>query len=150
MPASRSRSTAKRHPSAPGLRSGPVREGCSVSGRVWVERGGETFLSWGRIVLLERIREHGSISAAARSMAMGYRHAWELVEEMNRVSPRALVKKGVGGKGGGGATLTPEGEAAVAGFWALVEDFGEWLSTRDARLWRTGAVGRTKTRRTKK
>jgi molybdate transport system regulatory protein len=55
------------------------------------------------VVLLERIDEHGSISAAARSMGMGYRHAWELVDEVNRVSPRALVEKDAGGRGGGGA-----------------------------------------------
>jgi len=142
---------AKRHSRAPGLRSGPVRDGCRVSGRLWVERDGKTFLRWGRVILLERIREHGSISAAARSMRMGYRHAWELVEEMDRVSPRALVEKGVGGKGGGGTRLTAEGEAAVAGFWELVEDFGEWLSARDARLWRGGAVGKRRSKgRTRK
>ncbi len=147
MPASPSRSQLKSHSGGPGLRSGPSRDGCRVSGRLWIERDGETFLSWGRVVLLERIREHGSISAAARSMGMGYRHAWELVDEMNRVAPRALLEKGVGGKGGGGAWLTPEGEAAVAGFWALVEDFGEWLSVRDARLWRSGAAGKGRARK---
>ena len=145
MPVPRSR--PKRHVRAPGLRSGPVREGCSVSGRVWVERDGKTFLSWGRIVLLQRIREHGSISAAARSMGMSYNHAWGLVDEMDRLSPRALVEKCAGGKGGGGARLTPEGEAVIAGFWELVDEFGEWLSARDARLWRGEAAGRTRRRK---
>jgi molybdate transport system regulatory protein len=96
--------------------------------------------------LLERIRERGSISDAARSMGMGYRHAWELVDEMNRSSPRTLVEKGVGGKGGGGAWLTPVGEAAVAGFWELVDDFGKWLSAQDARLWRNGAADKRKSK----
>jgi molybdate transport system regulatory protein len=79
-------------------------------------------------------------------MGMGYRHAWELVDEMNRVSPRELLAKGVGGKGGGGARLTPAGEAAVAGFWELVEDFGEWLSACEARLLRSGAAGKRRTK----
>jgi len=129
------RAKPKRDVRPPGLRSGPVRGGCRVSGRVWVERDGATFLSWGRVVLLERIREHGSISAAARSMGMGYRHAWGLVDEMNRASPRKLVEKTAGGRAGGGARLTGEGEAAVAGFWELVEGFGEWLADEDPRLW---------------
>lgn len=94
-------------------------------------------------MLLERIGECGSISAAARSMGMGYRHAWDLVEEMNRLSPKVLVRKVTGGPGGGGAELTPEGEAAVAGFWELVSRFGEWLSREDPRLWR-GGRGRPK------
>ena len=140
MPVPRSR--PKRHVRAPGLRSGPVREGCSVSGRVWVERDGTTFLSWGRIVLLERILEHGSISGAARSMDMSYNHAWKLVDEMNRLSPRTLVEKCAGGAGGGGARLTPEGKAAVSGFWELVDEYGDWLSARDARLWRSGRAER--------
>jgi molybdate transport system regulatory protein len=114
---------------------------------LWVEKAGGTFLSWGRVVLLERIGECGSISAAARSMGMGYRHAWGLVDEMNRLSPKTLVRKVTGGPGGGGAELTPEGGAAVAGFWGLVEDFGKWLSARDARLWRGKAAGKKRARK---
>ena len=91
-------------------------------------------------MLLERIGELGSISAAARSMGMGYRHAWELVDEMNRLSPRTLVRKAAGGPGGGGAELTPEGEAVIERFWGLVSRFGEWLSLQDARLWKPGGA----------
>jgi molybdate transport system regulatory protein len=101
-----------------------------VSGRLWIEKDGATFLSWGRVVLLERIREHGSISAAARSMGMGYRHAWELIDEMNRLSPKVLVLRKTGGQRGGGTVLTADGEAAVARFWELVGEFREWLSVR--------------------
>ena len=130
------RSRAGRRRKGPGLATSAERRGCRVSGRLWVEREGRTLLSWGRVVLLEQIREHGSISAAARSMGMGYRHAWELVEEMNRLSPRDLVARKTGGRGGGGTRLTSHGEAAVASFWELVEGFGEWLSHQDPRLWR--------------
>ena len=140
-------SRPKPHARARGLGASPVRAGCRISGRVWVEKGRQTFLSWGRVVLLERIGERGSISAAARSMGMGYRHAWDLVDEMNRLSPKTLVRKVKGGPGGGGAELTPEGEAAVAGFWELVDDFGKWLSARDARLWRGKAVGKKRVRK---
>ena len=126
-----------------GLAASRPRAGCRVSGRLWVERDGETFLSWGRIVLLERIRDHGSISAAARSMKMGYRHAWELVESMNSSSPKPLVRTQTGGQRGGGAELTREGEAAIAGWWALVDRFSEWLAGEEPRLWRSveGAAG---------
>lgn len=76
-----------------------------------------------------------------RSMGMGYRHAWELVEEMNRLSPRELVRKEAGGRGGGGARLTLYGEAVVGNFWRLAARFGEWLSREDARLWRGDGGG---------
>lgn len=65
---------------------------------------------------------------------------------MNRLSPRDLVARKTGGRGGGGGgtRLTPHGEAAVASFWELVEGFGEWLSHQEVRLWRAPG-GRAKT-----
>jgi molybdate transport system regulatory protein len=121
---------------AAGLGAGPHFAGLRVSGRLWMEGDGETFLSWGRIVLLERIREHGSISAAARSMQMSYRHAWGLCESMNRLAPVPLVEKTTGGPRGGGAKLTAAGEAAIDEFWGLVAQFRVWLGKRRLRLGR--------------
>ena len=34
--------------------------GMQIKGRLWLEKDGETFLSWGRVVLLERVRDLGS------------------------------------------------------------------------------------------
>jgi molybdate transport system regulatory protein len=114
------------------LAEGPGPAGFRVKGRLWLERDGETFLSWGRVVLLERIREQGSIAAAARSMNMAYSHAWTLVAEMNRLAGKELVSRTFGGSHGGRAWLTPAGEEAVAQFWHLVENFREWLRTQKA------------------
>ena len=72
-----------------------------MHGRLWIEGKKGTFLGHGRIVLLERIREYGSISRAAKSMEMSYHHAWDLVDSMNRQTTKPLVEKGTGGKGGG-------------------------------------------------
>ena len=116
-----------------GLAHGPGDTGYRVAGRLWIEKGDETYLSWGRVVLLERIAKHGSISAAARSMEMGYRHAWELVDVMNRQAPTPLIEKAAGGVKGGGARLTPAGEAAIAEFWRLVRDFQTWLARQRVR-----------------
>jgi molybdate transport system regulatory protein len=121
-----------------GLATDGVDCGYRVSGRIWIERDGQTYLAWGRIVLLERIAEHGSISAAARSLGMGYRHAWELVESINRLAPEPLVERAAGGARGGGSRLTPAGEAAIAEFWKLVEQFRAWLGGRRLRARRRG------------
>jgi molybdate transport system regulatory protein len=107
-------------------KSGDVR----IKGRLWLEKDGETFLSWGRVVLLEGIRENGSIAAAARSMNMAYSHAWSLVANMNRLAGQELVGRTFGGRQGGRAWLTPAGEAAIAQFWDLVAQFREWLQNR--------------------
>ena len=60
-----------------------------------------------------------SISAAARAIGMSYRRAWWHVETMNRLAKKPLVETAVGGKGGGGTRLTPEGEEAVRLYRAL-------------------------------
>ncbi len=105
-----------------------------LGGRIWIEGPEGTFVGYGRVVLLERIREHGSISAAARSMEMSYRNAWRLVESMNRQSRKPVVEKSTGGRGGGGAVLTPAGEAVIEAFWAAYDDFQEYLDAQTKKL----------------
>lgn len=73
----------------------------------------------GKIALLEEIARHGSISAAGRALRMSYRRAWELVEDLNRHLGTAVVSASTGGSGGGGARLTPTGEALVAAYRAI-------------------------------
>ena len=74
----------------------------------------------GKIELLERIRDTGSISAAGRAMGMSYKRAWSLVEEMNAAFREPLVASARGGAGGGGAHLTAAGVAVLAHYHAVV------------------------------
>jgi molybdate transport system regulatory protein len=73
----------------------------------------------GKAELLERIRDTGSIAAAGRAMAMSYKRAWSLVEEMNRAFREPLVASVRGGSAGGGAQLTEAGAAVLAHYRAL-------------------------------
>ena len=68
----------------------------------------------GKAELLELIRQTGSISAAGRRMDMSYKRAWTLVETLNGMFREPLVASARGGPHGGGATLTPLGEAMLA------------------------------------
>lgn len=113
------------------LAEAPGSGGARLKGRLWLEKDGEIFLSWGRVVLLERIRELGSIAAAARSMDMAYSHAWKLVADMNRLAGEELVARTFGGRQGGRAWLTPAGEAAIQRFWGLVARFRTWLEQQE-------------------
>ena len=97
-----------------GTRSGHKPEsGIVVKSKVWLEKDGKLFMGWGRVTLLERIDQLGSISAAARSMKLAYRNAWLWVEAMNRLSTRPLVEKSTGGSRGGYARLTEEGRRII-------------------------------------
>ena len=73
----------------------------------------------GKIELLAHIKETGSISAGGRAMDMSYRRAWLLVDEMNRLFREPVVESQRGGKQGGGAVLTPFGEALIAHYHAM-------------------------------
>lgn len=76
----------------------------------------------GKVLLLQMIAEHGSISAAGRAMELPYRHAWELVEQLNVTFREPVVARQTGGKKGGGAALTPFGAELLAHFVALREE----------------------------
>lgn len=102
-----------------------------LTGRLWVQRGREAYLGAGRIALLERIRDTGSIAAAARGMRMGYRHAWDLVEQMNRLAPAPLVERITGGRGGGGTRLTLAGVQTIAQFRRAEKSLADFLDTLD-------------------
>ncbi len=103
-------------------------------GRLWLEGEEGTFLGYGRVVLLERIREYGSLAQAARSMEMSYKHAWDLLDSMNRQAGCKLVETSRGGKSGGGARLTPTGERAIAVFWQYHAQFQDVLQEMTAKL----------------
>ena len=61
----------------------------------------------GKIKLLRLVDETGSISAAARQMGMNYRRAWFLINSMQSGFAEPLLFTERGGKGRGGARLTP-------------------------------------------
>ena len=63
----------------------------------------------GKIDLLERLGEAGSISAAARQMGMSYKRAWFLLNSMQSGfrEPLFVAKRGRSHRGG--TTLTPLG-----------------------------------------
>jgi molybdate transport system regulatory protein len=103
--------------------------GYSVQGRVWLEKDGELYIGWGRVILLERIQKYGSIAAAAKSMKLGYRNAWLWLEAMNRLAPAALVEKVIGGAGGGHTRLTEEGQRVIDEYKRLRARFNDFLKS---------------------
>jgi molybdate transport system regulatory protein len=73
----------------------------------------------GKAELIARIRQTGSISAAARAMGMSYRRAWQLVEALNETYREPVVTTAIGGTRGGGAQVTAFGERLVASYRAM-------------------------------
>ena len=66
-----------------------------------------------RIALLQHIAEQGSITRAAKSAGLSYKAAWDAIDELNNLAHKPLVERVIGGKGGGGAKLSSEGERVL-------------------------------------
>jgi len=67
----------------------------------------------GKIALLEAIRDHHSITAAAKALGMSYRRAWVMLDEVNSALKRPAVDTATGGRHGGGSVLTAVGAEII-------------------------------------
>ncbi|MEZ4874180.1 MAG: LysR family transcriptional regulator [Flavobacteriaceae bacterium] len=99
----------------------------SIKSRIWIEADGKIVLGEGRVQLLKAIAAEGSLSKAAKTIGMSYKKAWSLLDMMNTRSSSPLVVTNVGGKGGGGAQLTPHGESLVRVFETINEQCWKFL-----------------------
>jgi molybdate transport system regulatory protein len=91
-----------------------------VKSKVWIEIGGRPFFGEGRRDLLACIDREGSISRAAKLVGISYKKAWSYIKSMEERWGKQLVRKQVGGKGGGGALLTDEGRGLIARYDRLL------------------------------
>jgi molybdate transport system regulatory protein len=110
-----------------------------VSGSVWLRKAERNFLGGDRITLLEKIDECGSITRAAKAAGISYKTAWDTVNLMNNLADRPLVERMTGGKGGGGAFLTPEGKDVIRRYRIIEEEHRNFLSSL---LEKAGDAGR--------
>jgi molybdate transport system regulatory protein len=84
--------------------------------KLWFEVDGKHVMGPGRAELLMAIDECGSLSAAARKLDVSYRHAYLLVQNLNDRCGRCVIESSIGGKTGGGMTLTDFGKELLVKF----------------------------------
>lgn len=87
-----------------------------IKSRIWIEIDGDKLLGEGNVRLLKAIENTGSLSKAAKHIGMSYKKAWLLVDTVNKRAKEPVTINSIGGKGGGGATLTPYGKSLVTAF----------------------------------
>jgi molybdate transport system regulatory protein len=97
---------------------------------LWIEHNGVVVLSEWRVRMLDAIDQTGSISRAAEHMKVTYHRAWEKLHEMEEGLGYKLVEAQVGGVGGGGAELTPQGRALMKQFRALSQGLVDEIDQR--------------------
>ena len=104
----------------------------------------ERFFGPGVCELLERIRETGSIQAAAARMELSYTKAWKILNRAEKELGTNLITRVSGGRNGGSSTLTEAGEKAVADFRemeAKLNSFAEELLYSRRESFRTEKQG---------
>ncbi|MEZ4291142.1 MAG: winged helix-turn-helix domain-containing protein [Myxococcota bacterium] len=102
--------------------------------RIRFEFEGRHTLGPGKVQLLEAVGELGSISAAARATGMSYRHAWELLDDVNRCFAGRVLETEAGGRSGGGAQLTDFGRELIRRYRAMQAKAGDALAADLASL----------------
>jgi molybdate transport system regulatory protein len=100
--------------------------------RFRVDFGRDGAIGPGKIALLEHIGSGGSLSQAARELGMSYRRAWQLLESLNSSFRERVVLTAKGGRGGGGARLTPLGRLLIR----VYREFDAELQERAVRSFR--------------
>ena len=95
----------------------------------------DRFFGPGVCELLERIRESGSIQAAAAGMALSYSKAWKILNRAELEMGTPLVTRVSGGRHGGSSTLTEVGEDAVARFRTMERKLAVYAETLMKEYW---------------
>ena len=105
-----------------------------VDGRIWLNCKNTSFIGQGKIELILKIKELGSLRKAAIEMKMSYRQAWYHINSINKsaLTPLVILKRG--GKDGGVAEITAYGEKIIVTFLNLQHDFDEFLKEQTLKL----------------
>ncbi len=103
------------------------KSGFTTNGKIWLEINHVKVLGPGRVELLERIHASGSIRQAALQMEMSYRQAWDIIKQINSHFTMPIVSSHRGGKGGGTATVSPNGLELIKQFHELKNRFEGFL-----------------------
>ena len=102
-------------------------------------QNGQRFFGPGVAELLERVREHRSLRAAAASMEMAYSKAWTVLRTAEEQLGFKLLHSSTGGKGGGGAVLSPEGELLLERYDELCRRMQAYGAQQYAELFGSGS-----------
>ena len=84
--------------------------------------------------LLDAIEGQRSITAAARAAGLSYKAAWDAIDALNNLAGSAVVVTTVGGKGGGGARLTPNGRDLLATYRVVDAENRRFVADMNAKL----------------
>ena len=97
--------------------------------KLWLETDDGYVFGKGSFELLHGIQEKGNLMAIAKGLNMSYRHAWGIIKEIEEKLGEPILVTYRGGKvGGGGAKLTPTGEALLETYLKFKSEVNQMFS----------------------
>ncbi len=106
----------------------------TVEGEIWLTDESANRVLLEQLGLLSAIAKTGSIAAAAKSLGISYKTAWDRLERLNNLSRLPLVLRASGGSKGGGSQLTDYGRQLLTGFEELKKQHQEFLQSLNNQL----------------
>lgn len=101
--------------------------------RCWIEFGGVKFFGPGPAELLEGIEQEGSLAKSAMNMGMSYKKAWDILDNLNRMSKNKFVESHKGGGKGGRTELTKHGKTFLRQYRSLEKKL-QTIISKEAKL----------------
>jgi molybdate transport system regulatory protein len=105
-----------------------------IKGKIWIEINDKTLIGEGKVILLMKTAELGSLRKAAEATGISYRQAWYSINRMNNVAEFPLIHLKHGGEKGGIATLTEYGEKVISAYKKAEEEFHKFLNNQSEKL----------------
>lgn len=105
-----------------------------VKGKIWIEINDKTIIGEGKVILLIKTAELGSLRKAAEAAGISYRQAWYSINRMNSVAESPLIQLKHGGEKGGIASLTEYGEKVISAYKKAEEEFYKFLKSQTENL----------------
>lgn len=97
--------------------------------KLWLEVDGRPIIGDGRAELLQEINKAGSLSKAAKNLGISYRHAHDLVDNLNDRCGVPIIETTIGGSDGGGMRVTEYGMKLVSEFALLKKDISNYIKS---------------------
>ena len=99
--------------------------------RFWITKDKEPFLGKGRVELLLKIKELGSLKKASEALKMSYRKAYYSINHLNKFSEKPVVIIKRGGKNGGSTEVTAYGLELIERFEELTKLFDDFIKKQN-------------------
>ena len=101
-----------------------------ISYRFWITKDDEPFLGKGRVELLLKIKELGSLKKASEALKMSYRKAYYSINHVNTICEKPVVIIKRGGKNGGSTELTEYGIELINRFKKLSNELDSFIKKK--------------------